>query len=526
MRTKTTIVLAALLVLGLMPSAAPAADQAALEPVSETDNIDHVTNVTFDDIRPNNTKATDSDFMVWEVPADFVMPDDTNIGKKAADIPADYADRLVPGTERVFNLMGTYVNGLWITDVTDPEDPVVVSRWDCGILQSDVFVFQQGSVDDGTLRQFAAYTQDATNAGNRNSQCFQDIEDLTGDPLPGNSRGTFIAEVTDPFRPATVSFLRMRKGTHQTTVHPDGQFIYNSAAVLVNGLGTIEVYDVSDPATPTLVSEIQLLTGLDSHDMTFDAEGDRLYVAALTHSFVIDTSDPADPQIISRIFDPAINIHHDAHVVSVDTPAGDRDFMLIGDELGGATPTGMCPGGGIHVYDVTGPLENAPVKVGAFFIPEVRATSADVGGVRTCTAHVIQPLPDTTLLSVAWYNAGVRVLDYSGLADLGPGGVSVGVLGQSLPVGIVEVGHSRFADSNLWSAKVLEVEDDGFFIFGGDTRRTLDIWRFDLGTDSGAEDTGVWLNPTQAMDRALKMTGGISTLDSGLYTPYCMLGNA
>jgi hypothetical protein len=504
-----------LLTLGLAPAAAPASEAGA-EPLSQTDNLEHVGNVQFEEFRTHGARATDSDFLEFTIPEDWTPPTAQEAGGVA--MPAHLVPQ--PGETRVFNLMGTYNNGMHITDITVPEEAGVVSRWDCGILQADVFVFEQTD-DAGEVRSYAAYTLDATANVVGDSECAQTLADR-GERVRG--KGTFIADVTDPYRPETVSFLQMRKGSHQTTVHPGGDYVYNSAAVVgvdAQNIGTIEVYDVSDPHNPELVDELRLETGLDSHDMTFSDDGERLFVAALTHSFVIDTSDPANPSVISRIFDPAINIHHDAHRVTVGTPAGERDFLLLGDELGGATPAGFCPGGGIHVYDITGPLEAAPVKVGAFFIPEIRATPVDPGGVRTCTAHVIQPLEGTTLLSVAWYNAGVRILDYSGLADLGAAGVSVGAAGQTLTPGIQEVGHSRFANSNVWSAKVHEVAEDGsFYIYGGDTARHLDIWKFSPD-GAASEQRGSWLSPQEALSKAQSLPS--ATTLAGGYTPFCLL---
>lgn len=514
-----SVVLGLALLAGLLPVAAPA--QQAAEPSSATDNLEHVATVKYDRVRGSSWWATDSDFVTFTIPEAWTLPD----RQITANLRIPDAYQPVAGEVRTFNLMGSHTNGMWVTDITDPTAAVVVAHWDCGVTQADVFTFRQEQAD-GSLRQYAAYTQDATNGGTRASRCFTDLADR-GTPVAANARGTFIAEVTDPYRPSTVSYLPMAKGTHQTTVHPSGRYIYNSAAVVdvdPERIGSIEVYDVSDPAAPALVDELMLQTGLDSHDMSFSADGARLFVAALTHSFVIDTEDPASPQIVARVFDPAVNIHHDAHRVTVEGPAGPRDFLLIGDELGGATGTGTCPGGGIHVYDITGPLEMAPVKVGAFFIPEVRATAADgADPLATCTAHVISPVPGTTLLSVAWYNAGVRVLDYAGLAGIGPAGVSVGVMGTSTPAGIVEVGHSRFTDSSLWSAQILDVEEDGsFYIYGGDMDRHLDIWRFDPAAE-GSSDGGEWLSPRAALDRARAVRGPASLLGSG-YRPFCLLG--
>jgi hypothetical protein len=520
MRTRTSLLLATLLLVGLLPGAAPAGE-AVLEPVSQTDNLEHVAQVEYPQFRSGSYRATDSDFLEFTAPEGWTPPAWGTLETGLVDPRGEGYLAPAEGETRTFNLMGTRNNGLLITDITDPEQATVVSRWDCGINQADVFVFQQ-EAEDGDVRQYAAFTLDATATVVAASECATTLSER-GRPVSGR-KGTFIADVTDPYRPQTVSFLPMAKGTHQVTVHPSGDYVYNSAAVLgstdVSRIGSIEVYDVSTPAEPRLVTELMLQTGLDSHDMTFSPEGDRLFVAALTHSLVIDTSDPADPQILTRIIDPSINIHHDAHRVSVGTPLGDRDYLLIGDELAGASGTGVCPGGGIHVFDITGPLELAPVKVGAFFIPDVRLTPADVGGVQTCTAHVIQPLPGTTLLVVAWYNGGVRILDYAGLAGLGPVGVSVGVQGATVTPGIQEVAHSRFANSSLWSAKVHQISEDGsFYIFGGDMTRHLDIWKF-TPEAAGSSGAGLWLTPRAAARRALDLGGPGLT---GGYRPLCLL---
>jgi hypothetical protein len=545
-RRRPALLVATLLVAGLV---VPTGSVSAEDEGYGSANIEPVSNVQFPDHRVPGAgtlaAATDSDFVEFTIPAAggnggaptspacqrpahagnsnpphcapggsddaasaWALPGPDENG--GIDLPADYAPQ--PGEDRVFNLMGTYDNGLFVTDVTDPAAPVTVARWDCGVLQADVFVFDQVDEATGDTRSYAAYTLDAT-SNVRDTECARTLGVEPG------VRGTFLAEVTDPYRPRTVSFLPMRKGTHQTTAHPSGQYIYNSAAVLVtNSPGTIEVYDVSDPAAPQLVSELELQTGLDSHDMTFNEDGTRLYAAALTHSLVIDTSDPADPQIISRIFDPTINIHHDAHAVTVDTTLGERTYLLVGDELAGAAGNGFCPGGGIHVFDITGPLEAAPLKVGAFFIPDLRPAGlgGDTGSPLRCTSHVIQVLPEEELLVMAWYNAGVRVLDYSGLADLAGVGGSVGVGNETLTPGIRQVGWFYFPDTDLWSAKVHEVADDGsFHIFGGDIRRHLDIWRYDPDGDSSAE-SGSWLGPG-AVDQlgVVADPGAVSTLDGG-----------
>ena len=481
----------------LAPSAALSHEgsvkQSALDgPIAEaeegegSENMEFIANLEFPEVVEGGSfRATDLDFHTYRAnPQGNILPPSARGGQ-----------------ERDFAFVGTALNGLHVVDITDREDPQLVARYDCRIDQSDVFVFEQGD------RVLAAYTLDAVGQNQlEGSDCHED-----NGVTDSGERGTFLIDITDPYDPQSVSFLPMRKGSHQVTVHPSGEYVYNSAAVVVTDRwGSIEVYDIGDRATPEkpeLVDEIELLTGLDSHDGTFNEDGTRFYSAALTHSFVIDTSDPRNNEIVGRVYDPAINIHHDAHAVTVDTVYGEREFMLIGDELAGATGTGTCPGGGVHVYDITGDLEQLPVKVGAFFIPEVRVELDPEAGAAqpTCTAHVLDIQEDEQLISIAWYNAGVRVLHYSGLAELGPQGLSFGIspfLGGSLTPGIVEVGHYRFPDSNLWSAKVPEVEDDGsFYIYGGDITRTLDVFRYDA-TAPRQPDGGSWLSDTELLTQA------------------------
>lgn len=504
-RRRALLAMTALAVPLLVPSAALAHEDdvkasatgapiAAAEEGEGSENMEFIANLEFPEhVEGGSYNATDLDFHTYR----------TNAQGKVLPPKAK------GGEERDFAFVGTALNGLQVVDITDRESPEHVTTYDCRISQADVFVFEQGE------RVLAAYTLDAA-AQNQpeGSDCHEDngVSDR-------GERGTFLVDITNPYEPESVDFLPMAKGTHQVTVHPSGDYVYNSAAVVVTTEpGYIEVYDISgvtEGEDPEVVDEIQLLTGLDSHDMTFNDDGSRLYSAALNHSFIIDTSDPTENEILARIYDPAINIHHDAHAVTVDTAYGEREFMFIGDELAGAIGTGTCPGGGIHVYDITDGFERAPVKVGAFFIPEVRAT----GGLDTCTAHVLDIQEDEQVISVAWYNAGVRVLDYSGLADLGPAGLSIGVsplLGGSLTPGIQELGHFRFPDSNLWSAKVPEVEDDGsFYVYGGDIARSLDVFRYDATQTATAQAaSGSWVSPVEALRRA-PVTGTAMPDDGG-----------
>lgn len=530
----STTALVALLTLpaGAHPDldAADVGGQIAADEADASETVEHRANVAYDTPWPQgSTRASDSDFVTAEIHPNTVP----RPGENAPDgvhwyrddmAEADYPQRVAQQRERVFNVMGTYWHGMQIVDITDRDDPVRVAAYDCRVAQADVFAFEQGSGDQA--RTYAAYSQDAAAAQSpEGSYCH-----AANGTEDSNARGTYLVELTDPFRPADRGFLEMAKGTHQVTVHPSGDYVYNSAAVVVTDEpGFIEVYDVADIADRPrgawgyeIVDKIELLTGLDSHDLTFDDDGDRAYSAALNHSAVIDTSDPRANEVIGRVYDPSINIHHDAHAIT----AGDRDLLLIGDELAGAAGNGYCPGGGIHVFDITGELERAPVKVGAFFIPDVRPAGfgGGTGEELTCTAHVIQPIEEQELLVVAWYNAGLRVLDYSGLAETGGAGLQVGADNESLSPGIRQIAWGRFPDSRLWSAKVYpgDFGDDQLHVYGGDTVRSLDVWRVDVagarGDAPSGDAAGRWMGADEATRHGLiaKQLLGLSLFEQQL----------
>jgi hypothetical protein len=233
---------------------------------------------------------------------------------------------------------------------------------------------------------------------------------------------------------------------------------------------------------------VPLSLGSESHDITFNAHGTRAYSAALSQSLVLDTTDPANPKAVSQILDPTINVAHQADPVTLTRADGtDREVLVVTDERAGAAASAECPGGGLHLYDITGELEKAPEKIGTWFIP-----AATVQDGATCTSHVLRIYPDQEMLTIAWYAQGVRVLDMSGLADFEGSATSVGI-GDG--VGLREVGSYVLEDSDTWSFKTNRIAADGsFYGYGNDLVRGFDVYRF-----SGA---GLNVPPLEPVDLA------------------------
>ncbi len=385
-----------------------------------------------------------------------------------------------------YALAGTLRNGMQIVDITDPSNPRVAAVYDCPITQGDIQVFKQGS------RILATYTADAAIAptdfrGTRSeliqrrfeSQCVKEAN-ADGSDIDGSEVGTFLVDLTDPTNPKTVSFIEIRRGSHNQTIHPSGNYLYNSNSDLITSMQPeITITDVSDPENPEKVQEFRLpftptSLGSESHDIFFNAKGDRAYVAALSQTFILDTTDPEQPKILNQIVDPSINVVHQSDLISLPREDGTkRDILIITDEQAGAAVNPNCPGGGLHVYDVTGDkeLEGNEDKLGIWFIDSLQNPE---GG--ACTSHVLRLYEDQQMMTIAWYDAGVRVLDVSGLAEFEGSPTSVA---RGEGIGMREIGHYTFPDSDTWSFKTNRIAANGsFFGYGNDLARGLDVFRF------------------------------------------------
>ena len=396
---------------------------------------------------------------------------------------------------RQYSVAGSYENGMQIVDITSPANSRIVGKYDCDILQGDIQVFTQ---EQRAGRTFATYTADAF--GNEDSACYREAEALGFDAIdetrsPGGrgKQGTFIADITRPSKPRTVSFVEVPQGSHNQTVHPSGDYLYNSNSDLITSFQpAIEVFDIRALDRPKKIAEVPLPTrpglGTESHDITFNEQGTRGYSAALSQGIILDTTDPAAPSVLTSFLDPAINVWHQADPVTI----GDRDFLFVEDEFAGAAGGPVCPSGGFHIYDITQDKELAPEKVGYWNIDDAGPTSDPTS---TCTAHVFDIHEAEQLMTVAYYDGGVRVVDLSRLE-----GISLGDTDLS-GEGMRQIGFYRFSNSDTWAVKTPRIEKDGsFHMYGNDIKRGFDVYRF-TGAEDESVPAGTMLTPVQAATR-------------------------
>lgn len=393
---------------------------------------------------------------------------------------------VVAGAQNNYNK--TDSPGLRVVDVNNPAKPKVAGFLPCNTSQNDIQV-----------RGATAYMAVDSNAkadpeGRRD--CWEQLRIAP-------ASGVLVVDLSKPARPTAVGFVPIKTGAHNTTLHPTRPLLYVSESESLsteadNTALPVQVVDVSKPRAPRVQTTFTMGPGDSAHDITFNAKGTRAYVASGFGgvTVILDTSNPLEPKVVSRVLDPAINFAHQSD------PTPDGKYLLVTDELAGASGNFYCPGGGIHVWDISN--EAAPVKVGAYFIPD-SFPSVEEGprpnpigtGPRffRCTAHVMRISPDGKTLVMAWYSQGVQVLDLSGLP-----GASAGAAGTDGGLGIKRVANWTTDDADTWSAKI----DDRGYIYTGDTRRGFDVVPFDRKKAAAAPvDPGVWLDPQQALLRSL-----------------------
>ena len=422
------------------------------------------------------------------------------------EMPEKYGQDVPYGTDvefatigrKRYALAGSELNGLQVVDITSPERARIVTAYDCAVSQGDTQVFKRGRAT------YVTYTNDyETSELTAESRCYREAERAGFDAVDeeGDSRlGTMIVDVSNPRRPRTVSFVAFPRGSHNMTVHPSGNYLYNSNSDLLafqGGLPAIEVVDIRNLRKPAQTATVDLTPlpglGADSHDITFNEEGTRAYSAALSHGVILDTTNPAQPTIVSEFDDEAINVWHQADPVTI----GGRDFLLVEDEVAGAAGPPVCPTGGVHVFDIS--EESVPVRVGYWNIDDLDARS-DYGPLDTCTAHVFDIHEDEQVMTISYYMGGVRVVDLSGLADL-PIGVGSGE--EEIPGAMKQVGHYVFTDSNSWAAKTPFIEPDGdFYLYSDDINRGLDVFRFDA-SKAPSRDAGTFMTAAASQRETL-----------------------
>jgi hypothetical protein len=303
--------------------------------------------------------------------------------------------------------------GFRLLRLAKPDDPAPLlselAQFDCNGGQSDVSIWKTlvfVSVD--APRQTAA-----CDSPSASPEGFEGI------------RVVDVGSLDDP-QPRQVAFVRTDCGSHTHTLVPDEAnrrvLLYVESYPLgvptasCNGVthrkvSVVEV-PLTNPAAARVIATPDVSPAIGCHDVTVLIPRKLAGAACITESQLWDISDPAQPRVLSHIVNPAINIHHST------TFSFDGATLAIGDELGGAAVAPGCldgnehlPIGAIWFYEVSNPA--LPVLRGTFRIPQTVTSTI-------CTAHNFNTVPLSTprdVLVSAWYNGGTTVVDFTDPAN-------------------------------------------------------------------------------------------------------------
>jgi hypothetical protein len=317
----------------------------------------------------------------------YELPNEITGLEPTADIPADGGAGLWIHEGKAY--VAAQGDGFYVADVSDPKDPEKLGHLE-GVQPRDADILEYPN------RTVAA--------------------------LAAGTSGIHLVDVTDPERPELVSTLEMDAPAHNLAVVEGEHKIYNSRSLGDPVDPGIDIVDVTDPAEPTLEKtwtfpdtvngQPVLTTGC--HDVTVYPLHDRAYCAGVTETFILDVSDPMDPNVEGVIANPAINIHHWAQ------PSQDHDLLIIGDEYGGTQApacfgaqdteqpderTVSAPTGAIWFYDIRQPEQPTPL---GWVSPPMETENP-----RPCTSHFGDLIPDRDKIAVGWYHQGVVLVDFT-----------------------------------------------------------------------------------------------------------------
>ncbi|WP_017545199.1 LVIVD repeat-containing protein [Nocardiopsis prasina] len=349
------------------------------------------------DTPPSDEISSDNVELVANVP----KPEAVNNTNSDLAFTGDYA-------------IGGNYDGFVIYDISEPEDPRIVSEVVCPGGQGDVAV-------SGDLLYFAVDYPRA------NDECGAPSVPVTD---PNGFEGVRIFDISDKANPQYVSAVRTDCGSHTLTLVPgdaEREYVYVSSyspsANFPNcqpphdKIGVIEV-PLEAPSEAFLVNEPVLFpdgghrTTTGCHDITVFPSKDIAAGACMGDGILMDISDPASPVVTEVVQDENFAFWHSA------TFTNDARTVLFTDELGGGgAPTcteEIGPERGANaIYTLDGEGADSALEFASYF--KIDRHQGD----QVCVAHngSLIPVPGQDYFVQSWYQGGVSVIDFNDPAN-------------------------------------------------------------------------------------------------------------
>jgi hypothetical protein len=177
--------------------------------------------------------------------------------------------------------------------------------------------------------------------------------------------------------------------------------------------------DLQDPKKSEVVSTPPVEGSIGCHDITIFKPRKLALAACITNAQIWDISDPTEPQLLSTIDQPEVQIYHSTAVT------WDGKYFILGDEYGGATVpvNNGCTGdmnstqAALWIYNVEDPA--APELMSHYALPRTLPAPKDPAEAQrvVCTTHNFNIVPmkdrDRYIAPISYYMGALSVVDFS-----------------------------------------------------------------------------------------------------------------
>ena len=248
--------------------------------------------------------------------------------------------------------------------------------------------------------------------------------------------GLRIVDISDPRNPFQAGFIETECGSHTQTLVPGKKrsYIYVLSYPIAPDDQCNEVnhpegeisgvsFPTHDPSRARNEGVVDVLPvgsvtpeTIGCHDSGVLPAKDLAAFACLGAFAIADISNPAKPETLSVVQNPAIELDHSAALT------WDGKVAVIGDEHAGAAGGGGCstdqtsPVGAMWYYDISDPKK--PTLEGSFSLPRVPPVDSPEEAERfRCTTHNYSILPmrdrNRYVAVSPYYSGGLSIVDFS-----------------------------------------------------------------------------------------------------------------
>lgn len=221
-------------------------------------------------------------------------------------------------------------------------------------------------------------------------------------------------DVTDPEQPELMASLAPNRTVHNVAHVPGTSLFYNPRGVGDPVEPGIDIIDASDPTNPEVVERWPLPATAGAQPtrstgcavVTFDVVNERGFCPGVDQTYVLDVANQTQPEVVSAITNPAINVHHWTATLDGGSTLAIADWAAAANaptcgRAGPLSETAGPPAGAVWLYNLSDPEDPTPEGWVALEAPD------ELGPDEPCSPHVIESVPGRDALVAGWHAGGV-----------------------------------------------------------------------------------------------------------------------